>query len=135
MYLTANGSISDYFAKLSYCRLREKLSIVTVFSPTNTVPKKSSSASPEITHYYFDHFYPSLARSTITRIVFERYVGGRQQANHKRNLCTTEQRKHISLPFFPSSSRSFCVILWCDSSLPFYVFWAVNKKDTVSLIC
>lgn len=99
------------------------------------VPKKSSSASPEITHYYFDHFYPSLARSTITRIVFGRYVGGRQQDNLKRNLCTTEQHKHISLSFFPSSSRSFCVILWCDSSLPFYIFWAVNKKDTVSLIC
>ena len=122
MYLIANGSISDYSAKLPYCSLREKLTIVMVLSPTNTSSEKSSSASPEITYHYFDHFYPYLARSAITRIVFERYVGGRQQANLKRNLCTTEKHKHISLSFFPSSSRSFCVILWCDSSLPFYIF-------------
>lgn len=38
--------------------------------------RKGSSASLAITHYYFDHFFPSLAGS-VTRIVLERYVGGR----------------------------------------------------------
>lgn len=77
MYLTTNRNLSDYFAKCFKHCLREKLTVAMGFLSYKYISSGEKVPQHHLhTHYYFDHFFPSLAGS-VTRIVLERYVGGR----------------------------------------------------------
>lgn len=90
-----------------------------VFSPRKTSSEKTSSAPPESTYYFSGHLCPSLARSTVTRIVLGRSKGGRAASQPQRKPRTTEYHKHLSLSFSPILPDDF--ILWYDSFLLFRI--------------
>ena len=105
MYLTTNRNLSDYFAKCFKRCFREKLTVAMGF-----LSYKHKFREKVLQHHLILHitasttsFHPWQGLS-LELSLRDMWVAG-QQASLKRNLCTTEQHKHISLCFPPNSSK------------------------------